>query len=58
MEEKEKFDIFKKLLSGRFWTAIIVSIVFAYATYANILSSEQVNAIVLLVISFYFSKKS
>lgn len=46
-----------KLLSGKFIFTIITSIVFLYATVYDILSSEQVHGIILLVVAFYFSKR-
>ena len=45
-----------KILSGRLWLVLITGIVFAYATYAKILSGEAVSAIVVAVYTSYFGR--
>ena len=45
-----------KLLSGRFWLTVVSGAVFAYATYANILDSQAVSAILVMVFISYFQK--
>ncbi len=52
MDQKTK----EKLLSGRLWLVLITGIVFAYATYAKILSGEAVSAIIVAVYSAYFGR--
>ena len=47
----------RKLLSGKFLFTVVTALIFAYATYAKILSSEQVYGIIMLVVGFYFGKK-
>lgn len=42
--------------SGRFWLTIISGAVFAYSTYAKILSGEAVSAIISMVFVSYFTK--
>lgn len=48
----------KKLESGRFVLTIISGLVFAYATYAGLLDSQAVSAILALVFTSYFNKKN
>ena len=47
----------KKMTSGRFLLTVIAGLVFAYATYARLLTSEAVAAILALVFTSYFNKK-
>ena len=49
--------ILDKLLSGRYFLTISAGVVFAYATYAKILDSQAVSAIVTAVFISYFNKK-
>ena len=46
----------KKLLSGRFLLTVIAGVVFAYATYAGLLESQAVSAILAMVFISYFQK--
>ena len=45
-----------KLTSGKFWFTIVTSWVFAYAVHAKLLTSEQINAIIMTVIAAYFGR--
>lgn len=47
----------KKLISGRFLLTVISGLVFAYATYAKLLDSQAVSAVLSLVFVSYFNKK-
>ena len=47
----------KKMTSGRFLLTVIAGLVFAYATYAKLLDSQAVSAILSLVFVSYFNKK-
>jgi len=43
--------------SGRFWLTIITGIVFAYATFHKVLTSEAVASIITMVFVSYFQKE-
>jgi len=45
-----------KLWSGRFIFTIVTALVFAWAAYTKVLTNEQVSAIILLIITFYFGR--
>ena len=45
-----------KLLSGRFIFTVVTAIVFAWASYGKILTSDQIAGIILVVVAFYFNK--
>lgn len=47
-----------KLLSGRFIFTVITALVFGYCAFTKALTNEQVVSIIMLVVSFYFSKKT
>lgn len=47
-----------KILSGRFLFTIVTAAVFMYATINNMLSNEQIVAVITLVVAFYFTKNS
>jgi len=47
----------KKWTSGRFLLTVITGLVFAYATYAGILESQAVAAVISVVFVSYFNKK-
>jgi hypothetical protein len=49
---------YSKLMSGKFLFTAVTGIVFLYAVYTKLLTNEQVHAIIILVISFYFNKRS
>lgn len=49
-------EVFMKLLSGRLWLTFIAGVVFAYATYAKIISGEAVASILTGVIMSYFNR--
>ena len=49
-------SITDKLFSGRWISTVVISLVFAICAYNKILSPEQIMSVVMLVISFYFSK--
>lgn len=46
----------KQVTSGRYFLTIIAGLVFAYATYAKILDSQAVSAIVTAVFISYFNR--
>ena len=46
-----------KILSGRFLFTVITAIVFMWASMTGVLTNEQIVSIIMLVISFYFTKK-
>jgi hypothetical protein len=48
--------VLKKLTSGRFLLTVIAGLVFAYATYAGLLESQAVSAILAMVFVSYFQK--
>ena len=45
-----------KLLSGRYMFTVITALVFGWASFAKILSNEQIISIIMLVIGFYFNR--
>ena len=47
----------KKIFSGKFVFTVVTALVFAYGVYGKILNGEQIYGIIMLVISFYFSKQ-
>jgi len=49
---------FNKLLSGKFIFTVITGFVFAYTACKSIISGEQVYGIIMLVVAFYFGKRS
>ncbi len=55
MNENLKWE---KIFSGKFIFTIITGLVFGYAAYAKILSGEQIYGIIMLVVSFYFSRST
>ena len=48
--------VIAKLVSGRFIATIAVSITFVICSLMEILTPEQIQAVTMLVLSFYFSK--
>jgi len=46
----------RQVTSGRYFLTIIAGLVFAYATYAKILDSQAVSAIVTAVFISYFNR--
>lgn len=46
-----------KIWSGKFLFTLVTAGVFGFASWRGILSSEQIHAIILLVVTFYFNKK-
>jgi len=46
----------KKLISARFWLAIIAGGVFAYTAVIKILPPEAVATVITMVFSLYFSR--
>lgn len=45
-----------KLLSGRFIFTVITAFVFAYSVWKESLNNEQIVAIIMLIIGFYFNR--
>jgi hypothetical protein len=45
-----------KFLSGRWIFTVISAVVFAYMTYVGRISGEQAMALIMLVVSFYFTR--
>ena len=45
-----------KLTSGRFLFTVVTAMVFAWSSVYDLLSSEQVVSVVMLVVAFYFHK--
>ncbi len=45
-----------KIFSGKYLFTVLTGLIFAYAVYAKILNGEQVYGVIMLVVSFYFSK--
>lgn len=50
-------ELLKKLLSGRFIFTIVTAIVFGYSVYAGMLGKDEILAVTMLVVTFYFNKK-
>ena len=46
----------QKLFSGRFLFTIATAVVFLYASFNRIMNNEQIVAVILLVIGFYFNR--
>lgn len=46
-----------KLLSGRYLFTVITALVFGWATVKGVVNNEQIVSIIMLVITFYFSKE-
>ena len=47
---------FRKFFSGRFVFTVVTAFVFAYVAVKGVLSGPEINAVIMLVISFYFHK--
>lgn len=45
-----------KCSSGRFIFTVITALVFAWSAYTKVLSNEQIVSIIMLIVSFYFTK--
>ena len=45
-----------KLLSGRFWLAMITGVIFAYAVFKKYIPSETTASIIVMVFVSYFQK--
>ena len=45
-----------KLTSGRFIFTVVTAMVFAWASIYDLLSSEQVVSVIMLIVAFYFNK--
>lgn len=46
-----------KLLSGKFIFTVVTALVFAYATYKRLLTNEQIQGVIMLVVGAYFFRK-
>lgn len=53
---KEAIMNFNKLLSGRYLFTVMTAVVFGWAAYSKVLTKEQISAIIMLIIGFYFHK--
>lgn len=47
-----------KVSSGKLIFTVITAGVFAYSTHTKILNGEQIYGVIMLVVAFYFSKKT
>lgn len=45
------------IFSGKFIFTVITALVFAWCCYAKVLNGEQAYGVIMLVVSFYFSKQ-
>ena len=46
----------QKIFSGKLIFTVVTSVVFAYAAYAKILTGEQIQSVVMLVVAAYFGR--
>ena len=48
---------YNKLMSGKFIFTVVTALVFAYATVKGLLTNEQIQGVIMLVVGAYFFKK-